>query len=271
MLIVFSLLIGFITAFIGSIAGLGGGVILVPVLLFLGDQLDSFQWVSPQTIVGISLVVMIFTGLSSALSYLKHKRVDLKLGLVLMAGSIPGGIFGSWLNQFFQTDGFALLFGIVMIAVSLVFFLPRDSTKATPFNKGLSREKEIHGQTFFYRVPIITSVLFAFGVGVLSGLLGIGGGSLIVPALILLFKIPPHIATATSMFMIFFASITSSATHVYLGHVEWAHTLLFIPGAYLGGSVGAIVNRQLNSQTVEWFLRILLILIGIRLIWQGIG
>ncbi|MCP3028254.1 sulfite exporter TauE/SafE family protein [Halobacillus sp. A5] len=270
MLIALSLFIGFITAFIGSIAGLGGGVILVPVLLFLGGQLESFQWVTPQTIVGISLVVMIFTGFSSAVSYLKHNRVDLKVGFLLMSGSIPGGLFGSWLNQFFQTDVFALLFGIVMIGVSLVFFLPRDSER-TPFTGGIPREKKINGQTFFYRVPVVMSVAFAFLVGVLSGLLGIGGGSLIVPALILLFKIPPHIATATSMFMIFFASITSSSAHIFLGNVDWAQTLLFIPGAYIGGTVGATVNRNLNSQSVEWFLRVLLILIGIRLIWQGVG
>ncbi|MFC7322184.1 sulfite exporter TauE/SafE family protein [Halobacillus campisalis] len=271
MLIALSLLIGFISAFIGSVAGLGGGVILVPILLFLADHLESFHWATPQTIVGVSLVVMVFTGLSSALSYLKHNRVDLKLGFILMLGSIPGGIAGSWLNQFFQTDLFALLFGAVMIGVSLVFFLPRKEPEAEGETGGFSRKKVIDGQTFQYSFPLTLSILFAFGVGILSGLLGIGGGSLIVPALILMFQIPPHIATATSMFIIFFSSITSSATHVFLGHVDWINTLLFIPGAYLGGTAGAMLNRKLNSNAVEWFLRVLLILIGIRLIWQGIG
>ncbi|WP_173915740.1 sulfite exporter TauE/SafE family protein [Halobacillus sp. Marseille-Q1614] len=271
MVILLSLVIGFITAFIGSIAGLGGGVILVPILLFLGDLSDTYSWVTPQSIVGISLVVMIFTGLSSTLSYLKHKRVDLKMGTVLLIGSIPGGITGSWLNQFFETDGFALLFGVVMILVSLAFFIPRNRSFGLSKLKGVQREKFIGGETYRYEFPIVISIIFAFGVGVLSGLLGIGGGSLIVPAMILLFSIPPHVATATSMFMIFFASISSSATHISLGHVEWGNTIYFIPGAYLGGMVGAAVNRRLNSQAVEWFLRVLLILIGIRLIWQGIG
>ncbi|MFC7063996.1 sulfite exporter TauE/SafE family protein [Halobacillus seohaensis] len=271
MLIVLSILIGFIAAFIGSVAGLGGGVILVPVLLFLGDRLDAFHWVTPQSIVGISLVVMIFTGLSSTLSYLKHKRVDLKVGFILMMGSIPGGILGSWLNQFFKTDGFALLFGIFMVTVSLMFFLPRNPSNEKDRTGGIRREKVIDGQTFHYHLPLFISIGFGLGVGVLSGLLGIGGGSLIVPALILLFNFPPHIATATSMFMIFFASITSSATHIYLGHVDWGNTLLFIPGAYVGGMLGAVVNRKLNSHAIEWFLRILLILIGVRLIWEGIG
>ncbi|WP_404813427.1 sulfite exporter TauE/SafE family protein [Halobacillus yeomjeoni] len=269
MMIVVLFLIGLLTAWIGSIAGLGGGVILVPALLFLSDHFESFNWVNPQSIVGISLVVMIFTGMSSAISYIKHKRVDKKIGMLFLIGSIPGGIFGSWLNQFFKTDSFSLIFGVVMIAVSLLFFIPRKPISI--FQHGMKREKVVNGKSYTYQMPLVIGLILSFVVGLLSGLLGIGGGSLMVPAMILLFQIPAHIATATSMFMIFFASISSSATHVLLGHVEWAYTLYFIPGAYIGGMLGARMNRRMNGQAVEWFLRILLILIGIRLIWQGIG
>ncbi|UOQ46033.1 sulfite exporter TauE/SafE family protein [Halobacillus salinarum] len=264
--------IGFITALVGSIAGLGGGVILVPSLLFLGDHFSAFDWVTPQSIVGISLVVMIFTGLSSTISYIRHQRVDKKIGWLLLMGSVPGGILGSWLNQFFKTDLFSLLFGAVMILVSLLFFLPRNNNRENENSKkGIKRVKEINGVTHNYHMPLGTGITLAFIVGLLSGLLGIGGGSLMVPAMILLFGFPAHIATATSMFMIFFASISSSATHIVLGHVEWVHTIFFIPGAYFGGTAGAWLNRKLNGQAVEWFLRILLILIGVRLIWEGIG
>ncbi|ELK46983.1 UNVERIFIED_CONTAM: sulfite exporter TauE/SafE family protein [Halobacillus marinus] len=263
--------IGLVTAIIGSVAGLGGGVILVPALLFLGDHYASFDWVTPQSIVGISLVVMIFTGMASAISYIKHKRVDKKIGVIFLYGSIPGGIVGSWLNQFFESDGFSLFFGVIMIAVSLLFFIPRRRPDNPLFTTGIQREKVVDGETYTYQMPVMFGLVLSFAVGLLSGLLGIGGGSLMVPAMILLLGLPAHIATATSMFMIFFASISSSATHIALGHVEWAHTLWFIPGAYIGGTLGAWMNRKLRGQAVEWFLRILLILIGIRLIWQGIG
>lgn len=271
MMVAVLFLIGLLTALIGSVAGLGGGVILVPALLFLSDHFNSFDWVNPQSIVGISLVVMIFTGLSSTISYIKHKRVDKKIGVILLIGSVPGGIFGSWLNQFFQTDSFSFFFGIVIIAVSLLFFIPRKQSPMAIFQQGIKREKMVDGKSYTYSMPLIIGLVLSFIVGLLSGLLGIGGGSLMVPAMILLFHIPPHIAASTSMFMIFFASISSSATHVVLGHVEWAYTLYFIPGAYLGGTLGALINRKLNGKIVEWFLRILLILIGIRLMWQGIG
>ncbi|KGP72527.1 sulfite exporter TauE/SafE family protein [Pontibacillus yanchengensis] len=274
MIAVLIIIIGFFTAFIGSIAGIGGGTILVPSLLFLNHFLDSFSWVTPQKIVGISLIVMVFTGLSSTISYLKSKRIDYKSGVVFLVGSIPGGILGSWLNQFIEVKPFTLLFGILMIIVSSLFFLRKRETKPQAHRKGslyVHRSIELDGHTYHYSIPILLGALMAFGVGILSGLFGIGGGSLMVPAMILLFRVPPHIATATSMFMIFFMSLLSSTTHILLGHVAWFYTLLFIPGAWVGGTLGAKVNQRMKSETIVWTLRILLILIGIRLIWEGIG
>ena len=120
------LTIGLITAFVGSIMGLGGGIILIPTLLLVSSFLDSFSWVTPQSIVGISLIAMIVTALSSTLSYAKVKRVDYKTGLLFLTGSIPGGAIGSWLNQFVDSKSFLLYFGILMIVISLLFFIKRD-------------------------------------------------------------------------------------------------------------------------------------------------
>ena len=73
--------------------GLGGGIIIVPLLIGLHS-------LSPQLAVGTSMVTVVFTGLSSTLTYMKHKRVDYKSGLILFIGSGPGGIIGSWANKF---------------------------------------------------------------------------------------------------------------------------------------------------------------------------
>lgn len=274
MTIIILLIIGFLTAFIGSIAGIGGGTILVPSLLFMSQISDSFSWVTPQKIVGISLVVMVFTGLSSTISYWKNNRIDYKSGLIFLIGSLPGGVFGSWLNQFINEDIFSLVFGLVMIAISLLFFFKKSdqpSSKTAVSKFYIQRSLTINGHTHYYAVPIIWGTLLAFGVGMTSGMFGIGGGSMMVPAMILLFGFPAHIATATSMFMIFFLSLFSSGTHILLGHVEWIYTLALIPGAWIGGTVGAKVNQRMKSHTIEWVLRVILILIGIRLIWEGIG
>lgn len=271
MVFVVSLLIGLSTAFIGSLMGLGGGIILVPTLLFIASVSDTFSWATPQAIVGISLVVMIFTGLSSTLAYLKVRRVDYRTGFLFLIGSIPGGIFGSWLNQFVEAGPFQLYFGILMIFIAILLIFKKDEPRSVELKGKGVRTFELYGKRYQYKVNPIAAVTLAFCVGILSGLFGIGGGSIMVPAMILFFGVPVHIATATSMFMIFFVSIFSSITHIALGHVVWKYVLLFIPGAWIGGRLGAKVNQMLSSQVLEWILRGLLILIGIRMIIQGLS
>src|SRR5690606_22660790 len=112
-------------------------------------------------------------------------------------------------------------------------------------------------------------IILSLAVGILSGLFGIGGGSIMVPAMILLFGMPAHIATATSMFMIFFVSMIGSISHVTMGHIAREYVLFFIPGAWIGGKLGAKVNQLLPGKTLEWVLRIILIFVGIRMIFQG--
>lgn len=266
-----SLLIGLTTAFIGSILGLGGGIILVPTLIFVASISDAFAWATPQTIVGISLVVIIFTGLASTLSYLKVKRVDYKTGFLFLLGSIPGGVLGSWLNQFINADRFQLYFGLLIIGIAIILFLKKDVPKEMDLTAKNVRTFELNGEMFHYKVNLYGAVILAFFVGTLSGLFGIGGGSIMVPAMIIFFGFPVHIATSTSMFMIFFTSVSSSITHVALGHIIWEYALFFIPGAWIGGRLGARVNQKLPSNVLEWALRILLMVIGIRMIMQGLG
>ncbi|RKQ35471.1 sulfite exporter TauE/SafE family protein [Oceanobacillus halophilus] len=272
MVFIICLVIGMLTAFIGSIAGLGGGIILVPSLFFMYSISPSFAWANPQTIVGISLITMIFTGLASTLSYLRAKRVDYKTGLLFLSGSLPGGIIGSWLNEYINAQAFLIYFGILMVIISLLFFIKKDKFKRTidPDSSGV-RTGSLYGETFQYRVTFVPAFILSFIVGILSGLFGIGGGSIMVPAMMLLFGIPAHIATATSMFMIFFVSIFGAGTHVILGHIAWEYVFFFIPGALLGGVLGAKVNQLLPSKSVEWILRILLIFIGLRMVFQGIS
>ncbi|MDC3412347.1 sulfite exporter TauE/SafE family protein [Aquibacillus sp. 3ASR75-11] len=272
MIYILSLLIGFLSAFIGSIVGFGGGILLVPILLLLSEISPVFSWATPQSIVGLSLVVMVFTALSSTLSYIKKKRVDYKSGFIFLSGALPGGIVGSWLNQYIQSNVFSLYFGVIVLLISFLFFLKKQEKLANPtVLSGMQRNVMIDGKEHFYSYSVTGAVILTFAVGVLSGLFGIGGGSLMVPAMILMFGFPPHIATATSMFMIFFLSTISSITHITLGNVLWEYVVFFIPGAWIGGTIGAKVNQRLKGNTVEWFLRILLIVIGIRLIWQGLG
>ena len=78
---------------------------------------------------------------------------------------------------------------------------------------------------------------------------------MIVPAMILLFLFPPHVAVATSMFMVFLSAIVNSATHISLGHVPWLYTIPVIPAAYIGAKIGATLNKRMKSDTLVFALR----------------
>ncbi|WP_066192531.1 MULTISPECIES: sulfite exporter TauE/SafE family protein [Gracilibacillus] len=273
--IILCFIIGLASATVGSLVGLGGGVILVPTLLILHVTTPSFDWADTSTIVGISLIIMIFTAASSTYTYAKNHRIDYKSGVYFIIGSLPGGILGAWLNQFVETDMFSVFLGLFMLVIFLVFILKKtpDSGEQMPLKKGrhkVRREITIGSSTYRYGFSPVIAMLIAFVVGVLSGFFGIGGGSLMVPAMILLFYFPPHIATATSMFMILTLSTVSSLTHISLGHIEWMYVWAFIPGAWFGGILGAKLNQRLSSTSVEYLLRAILLLIGLRLIWQGL-
>ncbi|TFB24273.1 sulfite exporter TauE/SafE family protein [Filobacillus milosensis] len=272
MLMVLMLIIGLASAFMGSLVGLGGGLIFVPSLLFLSKVLDSFTWVTPQNVVAMSLLIMIFTGLSSTLTYLKNKRVDIHSGLIFLIGSIPGALVGVWLNNYVDIESFELYFGILMLLLASLFFV-KDKLLKHAQNKDLSQKKfyvhrqfEINNETVVYSFSVVLGLIISFFVGLISGLFGIGGGSLMVTAMILFFSFPAHIAAPTSMFMIFVSSIFSTGAHVFAGHVIWEYAIMAVPGAWIGGVLGAKLNQRLNSNILEWILRLLMIIIGVRLI-----
>ncbi|MGD7046228.1 sulfite exporter TauE/SafE family protein [Jeotgalibacillus proteolyticus] len=266
------LLIGLTAGSLGSLIGLGGGVIVVPALLFFGSSLGWIAGITPQTAVGISLVVMIFTGLSSTLSYLKKNTVDIKSGLLFFIGSGPGTIVGSWVNQRLTLDSFHLSFGFFMIFLSLILMV-RNRIKPIKRFKTASYQRHFtdpQGMEFQYGFPPLIGVLAAFTVGFGSGLFGIGGGSVMVPVMIIAFLFPPHVAVGTSMLMVFLSSITGSASHIILGNVNWLYVLALAPGAWFGAKLGAWLNHRLRSDKLVLVLRFILVLIGIRSIMEGL-
>src|SRR5699024_3289842 len=126
LIIIVAIMIGFASAFVGSLVGIGGGLVFVPAMLFLYRYFDAYAWASAQTIVGISLITMVFTGLSSTVAYMKLKRVDIKTGVLFLFGSIPGSIFGSWINAQVDVDSFSLYFGILMVVVLIKMMIDRE-------------------------------------------------------------------------------------------------------------------------------------------------
>ena len=262
----FLTLIGVLSGITGALIGLGGGVILVPALLAFYPEL------SPQRVVGLSVIAMIFTGLSSVLSYLKVKTVDYRSGFIFFAGSAPGTVIGAFVNQGLDSAAFNLYFGILLVGLSALLLL-RGRLKPVEWFISHGRERiftDSQGRTHTYGYPVWFALLLTFGIGFASGLFGIGGGSILVPAMILLFLFPPHVAVGTSMLMVFLSAIVNSITHISLGNVPWLYATAVVPGAYAGAKIGAALNKRLNSDVLVTVLRVVLLILGVRSISEGV-
>lgn len=272
MVFVLIAIVGLLSGIVGALIGLGGGVILVPAMLFLGTAFAFFPELSPQKIVGLSVIMMIFTGLSSTLSYMKVKTVDYKSGFIFFAGSAPGTIIGAFVNKGLDLPSFNLYFGILLVFLAILL-LVRDRLKEVHWfvdNGKKYHFKDSMNKEYVYGYPIWAALVLTFAVGFASGLFGIGGGSIMVPAMILLFLFPPHVAVGTSMFMVFLSAIVNSITHFSLGNIPWIYTLAVVPGAYIGAKIGAGLNKKLQSETLVVILRIALLVLGLRSIYEGL-
>jgi len=263
------LLVGIGSAVFGSIVGLGGGVIIVPTLMLAGQWLTG-ETVNAPTAVGTSLAVLIFTALSSTMTYARLGTVDWKSGWLFFITSGPAAILGArWADA--VSDGpFQLAFGC-FILLMFGLMVARERLKPANIRWPVQRSfRDRTGSEYTYGYNIWSALLIGAGVGFVSGLFGIGGGSLFVPLMVLLYGFPPHVATATSMFVILISSLFGSVTHFLGGNIEPVALLALAPGALLGGRIGARIAARLSGSQLMWLLRMTLLAMAGFLIYQGI-
>ncbi|WP_027415261.1 sulfite exporter TauE/SafE family protein [Aneurinibacillus terranovensis] len=264
------ILIGIVAGAFGSLLGLGGGIILVPALLYLTPLLLGNNAITPQSAVGTSLMLIIITAFSSTLSYAKRKLIDYQSVLWFFIGSAPGAVIGAYLTRFFNKTSFSIYDGLFMILMVFMLFIRKKLSQKNIHWKTIKTYTDEAGDIHTYGYSKIFAVVVALILGILSSLFGIGGGSLLMPVLLVLFRFPPHIATATSMCLIFFSSIVGSISHIVYGNVIWKLVLTTAPGAWLGGKLGAALSRRFTGNGLETLLRYALLLIALRMLWEGI-
>lgn len=264
--------IGLAAGTVGSLIGLGGGIIIVPMLLNIDHFLSAFSTVPIHVAVGTSLITIVFSSLSSTLSYHKQKRIDYKSGILFLIGSIPGSLLGTYINSLLNTERFTLFFGIFLICISAFLFVSSKlNKKSKEVHRGIIRtytNDEGEAYTYSYSLPLAISLSIC--IGIISGLFGIGGGILLVPMMAFLFGFPPQLAVATSMFVVMFTTLGSSISYITLGEVNFYYILLLIPGAWFGGKIGAYINQKLKTETIALILRLVVLFYGIKLIIENI-
>jgi uncharacterized membrane protein YfcA len=247
---------------------LGGGIVIVPSLVLLGPSLFG-ETISSQHAVGTSLAVLIFTAATATWTYRKQGKVDFRSGWLIFATSGPAAMAGALITNEIPQGPFQLSFGFFMLLM-FGLMVARERMKPLQIRWRIRRSfTDGKGERYEYGYNLTAALLIGAGVGVSSGLFGIGGGSLFVPVMVILFRFPPHVATATSMFVICLSSLLGSGVHLWHGNIDWPLFLALAPGAIVGGRIGAVIASRLTGKQLMWLLRATLLLVAIYLIVKG--
>jgi uncharacterized membrane protein YfcA len=256
--------LGFAVGVIGTLAGVGGGFILTPILLIV------YPHDSPQTITAISIGTVFFNAGSGSIAYARQRRIDYRSGLAFAAAAIPGSIVGAIAVDHVPRQAFDIV--IVVLVLSIAGWLTVGAQRQTPHvpSSGTLRTLvDAQGARYSYRVPVALGVFLSVWVGFLSSFLGVGGGILHVPLMVGLLGFPVHLATATSHFVLVFMSGTATLTHFLQGSYRVGEglrrTLSLSAGVVLGAQIGARISLRLSGPFIQRLLAVALIAVGIRL------
>jgi len=256
---------GLFAGIFGTMIGIGGGIFFVPIFVLV------FHF-TPQQAIGTSLAAVFFNAFSGSLAYIRQKRVDIKSGWKFAAATLPGAFLGAWLVRYFTDYIMELVFGSVMILMALFIILRKDTPAIHTENIHHSR-KIIDSQNdiFEYTPKEGLGIAISFAVGIISSLLGIGGGIIHVPVLIYLLGFPVHIATATSHFVLAISTFSGSITHLTLGNILYIPALVVGLCAVAGAQIGAMLSRRVKGLMIARLLAVALILVGVRLLLKALG
>ena len=241
--------IGFVASVFGSMVGLGGGFIVVPVLRLL-------YGLSPPLAAGTSLALVLANSASGSIAYLLQRRVDLKVGWLLAAGGIPGGILGALAVKHSPEQLFDWLFAAFLIAVSTDIVVNR--------RKRLEERRDLQQHH-----PAATLAM-GLVVGFVSSLFGVGGGVILIPSLLYLTALPAHAISATSQFAILLTSPVGFLAHALQRDVAWSYAAPLAAGGLLGGPVGARLSAQVKSPVLMLCVAAALTIAAVALVFRHI-
>lgn len=253
--------LGVVIGAFGTFIGAGGGFLLVPLLLLV------YRLPHPVA-VGTSLALVFLNAASGTAAYLRQRRVDLSLGWKFAAATVPGAVAGAFVSRSLTTALFSAAFGVILLALAAV--LASGLTMPPSATADPRSVVDAGGQTHAYAVDVWKGVVVSLVVGLLSSLLGIGGGIVHVPFLIVVLSLPVHVATATSHFVLSISAFVGAATFYTLGDVDVRTTLLMGVGILAGAQIGARLSRRAHPNTIRWTLAVALGLVGLRMILHAV-
>jgi uncharacterized membrane protein YfcA len=262
--------------FLSGLFGVGGGFLLTPLLIFYG--------VPASVAVATTASHITASSISGAITQWRKRALDLKMGAVMAAGGLVGTVFGVWLFGVMRRQGqmdlmvsasYVILLGTVgalMLRESIAALRAYQSGASGPAHRG-GQHLWMHGLPIKMRfresrlyISIIPPLIIGFFVGVLSAIMGIGGGFVIVPAMIYLLRMPTNVVMGTSLFQII---IVTAATTVLQATSNYAVDIVLafflIVGGVVGAQIGVRAGERLRGEQLRLLLAILVLAVAVRL------
>ena len=268
--------VGSIIGFIMGLVGVGGGFLLTPIMMFLGIP-------SPVAVASVANQ-LVAPSISGVLSHWKKGNVDFKMGTVLLVGGVFGSSIGVILFNYLAKIGqldlvirasyviFLSLIGSMMFAESMRLILRKRRGKVT--RGKLHQHTWLHGLPFKTRfrksklyISIILPILIGMLVGVLAAIMGIGGGFIIVPAMIYLLGMPTSLVVGTSLFQIIFVAANTTILQASQNQtVDIVLATLLLLGSVAGVQIGAKFTNVLKGEHLRLILSTMIILVSLQLL-----
>ena len=268
-------LIVFIGMLVGALSGLfgvGGGFLMTPLLIFLG--------IPPVVAVGSEAPHVLASSVSGVIAHWRKKNVDFKMGFFLLSGGIVGSTLGVNLFKLLNTYGqidiviqFLFLIFLGFIGISMAFESARTTIKnyrtTSAIRTKLHQHSWIHGLPFklrFHRsklyISAIPPIIIGFFVGVLSAMMGVGGGFIMIPAMVYILGMSTNVVVGTSLFQIIFVTANSTFFQSYLNQtVDIVLSALMILGGVIGAQIGVRIGSKLKAEYLRGILAILVLLV----------
>lgn len=255
---------------IGSLTGLGGGVMLIP-LLTLVFRVDIHY------AIGTSLISVIATSSGAAAAYVKEGITNIRLGMFLELATTIGAVAGAFLAAYLSTSFIAIVFGIVLFISAMTSFLQQEEKiHTTPVDK-LSGKLKLNssfptenGDQRYAVNNVAGGFLMMNIAGIISGLLGIGSGALKVIAMDKIMQIPFKVSTTTSNFMIGVTAAASAGVYLKRGYIDPGLSMPVVLGVLLGAFTGTKILFAAKTKTLKLLFAIVVLILAAEMIYNGL-
>ena len=259
----------FVAGFLGALTGLGGGVVVVPLLALIFG-------VDIRYAIGASLVSVIATSSGAAAAYVREGYSNIRIGMFLEIATTVGAIVGAMLATHVSTGTIAIVFGIVLLFSAIFSARGVPPEVVDPSPDSLAHMLRLNGAYPYdggqrsyvvHRVPLGFGLMF--GAGTLSGLLGIGSGAVKVLAMDQAMRIPFKVSTTTSNFMIGVTAAASAGIYLGRGYIDPGIAMPVMLGVLAGSLVGARVLVKTRTKWLRIVFSVVIVALGVEMIYSG--